>query len=240
MEITTISQVLTTLCNAILTFLIYQQSKSMKKQSELISKQLESMKEQSELIKTQIREDHEFNRRNTTINLLSAWLRNFDRNSIIARQLLSELKEDDIKKIFRMEPLKIQKPDYENSYEKIKALINALSLKGVEEEINSEEDRTIKLNSEESAKIRFLMMDYLNTLEIVLAGQTLEIADELLKKEFEYLVDNNGCILEKILKVFDPQKIGFPIIRQFCRELKNERIKKESESIPKKEPTGQV
>lgn len=216
-----ICQAIIALLNAILIFLIYRQLKSMEKQSKLI--------------RTQIREDHEFNRRNTTINLLSSWLRNFDKNSIIARQLLSKLQEDDIRKVSFMEPLEIRKSNYKDNYEKIEALIKALSLKIKKEEIV--DDKIIKLDSGETAKIRFLMMDYLNTLEIVLAGQNLGIADELLKKEFEYLVNDNGCILEKILKIFDPRKVGFPIIRQFCRDLENE---KETESIPIKKPTGQV
>lgn len=219
--ISAISQAIMAFLNVVLIFLIYRQLKSMEKQSELI--------------RTQIREDHKFNRRNTTINLLSSWLRNFDKNSIIARQLLSKLQEDDIRKVFFMEPLEIQKSNYNDNYEKIEALIKALSLEVKEEIING--NKTIKLDNGETAKIRFLMMDYLNTLEIVLAGQNLGIADELLKKEFEYLVDENGCILKKILKIFDPQKVGFPIIRQFCRNLENE---KEKESVPIKEPTGQV
>jgi len=217
MTISVIIQAIMAFLNIVLVFLIYRQLKSMEKQSELI--------------RAQIREDHEFNRRNTTINLLSSWLRNFDKNSIIARQLLSKLQEDDIRKVFSMKPLEIKKSDYKDNYEKIETLIKALSL---EVEKNNE---IIKLDSGETAKIRFLMMDYLNTLEIVLAGQNLGIADELLKKEFEYLVDENGCILEKILKIFDPQKVGFPIIRQFCRSLEKE---KEKESVPTKEPTGQV
>ena len=67
----------------------------------IIYKQFQVMKEQAELMKIQIKEDHEFNRRNTTINLLSSWLRNFDKNSIIVRQLLSKLQEDDIRKVFQ-------------------------------------------------------------------------------------------------------------------------------------------
>lgn len=198
----------------------------------IIYKQFQVMKEQAELMKIQIKEDHEFNRRNTTINLLSSWLRNFDKNSIIFRQLLSKLQEDDIRKVFHMEPIEINKSTYHNSYKKIKALIEALSL-----EIEEFDNKIIKLNSRETAKLRFLMMDYLNTLEIVLAGQNLGIADELLEKEFEYLVDESGCILRKILNIFDHKKVGFPIIRQFCRKLENRR---EKDSVPTKEPTGQV
>jgi len=120
--ISAISQAIMAFLNVVLIFLIYRQLKSMEKQSELI--------------RTQIREDHEFNRRNTTINLLSSWLRNFDKNSIIVRQLLSKLQEDDIRKVFFMEPLEIQKSNYNDNYEKIEALIKALSLE-VEEKIGN-------------------------------------------------------------------------------------------------------
>ena len=100
-------------------------------------------------------------RRETTINLLTTWLRNFDRQSILVRMILSELKKEDLEKVFRMERLTIYRKDYKEEFDKIFNLLSVLfeSDTGLHMDIRS----IISLKGSHSAKLRALMMEVKNS-----------------------------------------------------------------------------
>ncbi len=150
-----------------------------------------------------------------TISFLSSFLRNFDKNLIVARTILKELKKEDIEKIKNLSEVDISGYTDEKK-EKIFTLMRIISDKEI--------DNMDKIDLYHVAKIRYSMSDYLNTLEIILLGWDLSIVDkEIYKKEFNYLIEGEDCILKDILNVFDPNRISFPAIYKFCDYLKNEK-----------------
>jgi len=174
---------------------------------------LRSMKKQLEIQKESFK-------RSSTINTLATWLKTFERKAILARHILSELNEDDIKKIYNFEDISLK--DYQsNKIKKIKHLIYALNPQFME-------DPNIKgdlIPNHITTYIRSLMTEYLNTLEIILLAWDQRIVDEdVFIKEFDYLLnDNNQCILDKILSVWGRR--NYPIIDKFCNKLKDKRTK---------------
>jgi hypothetical protein len=66
-----------------------------------INRQLNQIEEQNKIIKQQYETQVESFLRNNTINTLSTWLKTFERKAILARHILGELKEEDVKNIYK-------------------------------------------------------------------------------------------------------------------------------------------
>jgi hypothetical protein len=178
-------------------------------------------------IRKQRKVDIERRNRETTVNILSTWLRTFERKAILARHILSLMDEEQIKNVYEFKEVKL--PKVEEKKNKVLNLLYALLVK--EERIKEIKDKE-KIPAYISSYLRSLMTEYLNTLEIILLAWDQNIIDEnTFKAEFSYLIQDNQCILENILKVWG--KNNYPIITKFCQRLIEEHSPKPE---PSKEP----
>jgi len=176
-------------------------------------------------IRMQRKTDIERRDRETTVNVLSSWLKTFERKAILARYLLSEFNKSNIKKIFNFE--KASLPNEKEKREKVLDLLYAID-HGLAEEVEA----LGEIPSHVSTYLRSLMVEYLNTLEIILLAWDQRIIDEnTFKEEFKYLVQGNKCILDDILEVVGRE--NFPTINKFCQKLIEEQ---KPDSNPSKEP----
>ncbi|MEO2153263.1 MAG: hypothetical protein ABGX24_02455 [Aquificota bacterium] len=177
-------------------------------------------------IRKQRKVDIERRNRETTVNVLSTWLRTFERKAILARHILSIIDEDQIRNVYEFKEVKL--PKDEKKKNKVLNLLYALLVK---KERIEEIQKSDKIPAYISAYLRSLMTEYLNTLEIILLAWDQNIIDEnTFKKEFSYLIQDNKCILDKILSIWVAE--NYPIITKFCIKLIQEKVPTSEPSKP--------
>ncbi|WP_348765728.1 hypothetical protein [uncultured Salinisphaera sp.] len=156
----------------------------------------------------QFRADHKRSRRELSITLLESWVQNLTQRSTAARKLVDEFSEEQAKTLLAQEPFSVKG--------KYIPLLRA-ALKGDIE--NSDDD--YNLSVEQSSALRWEVIDYLNSLEVVLSAWNNNIADQkMLEEQFRDLVSPEKDIY--LLKNFRKASGGassFPCIEEFVDYL---------------------
>ena len=128
------------------------------------------------------REDHRRSRREFAIALIQFWAANHRHESQSTRLFVETLDREQCKNLFDYKPLKIDA----SSLPRLMACLQH-SFPKITQATALEEDETIK--PAYAAHIRYTVIAYLNSLEVVMIAWHHEIADrEIILKEFEFLV----------------------------------------------------
>ena len=163
------------------------------------------------LIWRQMKADHERSRREKAVDLLLKWTEKLDENSSIAKKIGEKLNEEQARKIYNYEKVKLSK-DYKN-------LINKIFKKV------QEEGEFVILNERQSGKLRWLLISYLNLLESILAAWQYNIVDrDLIEHEFSYLFSpEEGYTVLKNFRIVCGGEKTYPAIEIFINHLEERR-----------------
>jgi len=168
---------------------------------------------QAILIRKQMKSDHERSRREKAVNLLLKWTEKLDENTSIAKKIDKKLNEEQARKIYNYEEVRLSK-DYKDLLNKI--------FKKVQEEGDS-----IILKKHQSKKLRWLLISYLNLLESILSAWQYSIVDrDLIEHEFSYLFSpEEGHTALKNFRIVCGGERTYPAIEIFINHLEEERKK---------------
>lgn len=168
---------------------------------------------QLSLLKKQGNDDHERSRKETLVDVMREWNREVGPVTAAAQKLVSQLNQDQCRKINNIEAVSL-------STDFLPLASAALGGK-LDKKILIEPKDSFKLNVEQSAHLRFLAINYLNTLETSISAWDLEIVDsEKMEEEFNFLIDQSMTdpsltTFRKILGKDD----GFPSLRKFINTV---------------------
>jgi len=156
----------------------------------------------------QFRGDHERSRRQLSITLLESWVQNLTQHSTAARKLVDEFSEEQAKRLFQQEPFIVEK--------KYVPILNAALNNSIE---NENEDYTLSV--QQSSQLRWELINYLNSLEVILSAWNNNIADrDMLEEQFRDLVspEQDIYLLKNFRKAIGGASI-YPCIEEFVEHL---------------------
>ncbi|WFM71906.1 hypothetical protein [Halomonas sp. CKK8] len=156
----------------------------------------------------QFRGDHERSRRQLSITLLESWVQNLTQHSTAARKLVDEFTEEQAKQLFSQEPFPV-KSKY---VPLLKAALNGDF---------DNESKDYELTVEQSSALRWEVINYLNSLEVILSAWNNNIADkEMLEEQFRDLVspEKDIYLLKNFRKAIGGAAI-YPCIDEFVQYL---------------------
>ncbi len=160
--------------------------------------------------------DLEWRKRQTTINILSVWLKTFERKAQMALDILSLLKKSDIEKIYNYKDIDL------NQYkpQELNTIVNLLYVLFPKENVIQDIKKSKKIPAYISAYLNSLTTEYLDTLELIFISWDQNIIDwETFKKEFFFLREEECSVLE----IWDSNKKYYPNIWKFCDYLQRVR-----------------
>lgn len=164
------------------------------------------------LMKKQMKDDHEERRRENTTRVMENWCSTLKKDTSISEQVARNLNNDQCKKLYNHKPFDVS--------EDIKKDICKFC------PLDSEECEKCSLKSGLSVdgkiltELRWHVITYLNTLEIVMVSWHLGVVDrEIIEEQFQFLKDpNKGTTLTG----FRHSAGGFPMIEEFIDEIKDD------------------
>ena len=169
---------------------------------------------------------HEQKRREFAVTLLSKWTRLLTSEGTAARKFIERLTPAQVKKILDMDEFSI-----ENSHE-IKQIIDAIigCSHDSGEKNNPEEEITI--TKEQSIKIRWLVVSYLNNLEVIFSAWNNNVADQkMIEEQFrDLIVEEKGYTLLKTFRTAAGGSKIYPNIERFSAEIVKQNASKEGKS----------
>jgi len=162
----------------------------------------------------QFKADHERSRREKTVELLTQFFSKQEKKDPIARRIIESLNVEQCRDILAQQQVTIST--------KSKVLVDQL-FDDIKEENNS-----ITLTESQSVELRWLAVNYLNSLEILLIAWQYTIVDRnIIETQFNYLFKPSEG--HEILKEFRTAAGGedtFPAIEIFVAHIQAERRKK--------------
>ncbi len=167
-------------------------------------------------------------RREQTVMLILDWSKNLDKRSSLARKYVEKLSQRQIESLVKEEKIFFNSSDkYERElYFKIKKLL-------IEDENNYEKFhvkiyntkyKLFYLTEEESSKLRWIVMCYLNKLEsMMVAWEHKGAVRKIINQQFLYLVNStDDGTLHKFRKALNEGK-AFPSIDKFIQSNKKKK-----------------
>lgn len=176
------------------------------------------------------KEDHERSRRELALKLLMHWDTNMQRQGTIARKLVENFNDDLCKKLKLQEEFSLEA----KYIDLLKGSINHLLDDKRRDELdeNKKSGQPIIVNQQESAELRWAVVSYLNSLEVILSGWKNNICDrEMISEQFQFLFssENNQYILENLRK-----ELGYthtyPNIYAFIEQIKEDKLSSSTKS----------
>lgn len=168
------------------------------------------------IMKNAFEQDHENMRNSKAVDLIKEWTKSLNSKSSTARKLVEMLDHQTCISLNKQEKIEIVDSEQNKNYLKI-----------IFEKDFEPNNSKIALDVDNSSKLRWEIITYLNTLESVFTAYRNNVADKtMLKEQFEYLVkpEENQFVLEAFRKAIG--KNSYPGIRDFVDELKNDKEKK--------------
>lgn len=179
---------------------------------------------QARILTTQLKADHERSRRESAIDMLKVWDNGLNQNDGVARKFVECLNFNQAKAIFNQESFSVDS----KYWPMVRSIIPENSkLKDFDPEGTSQ----LKIDDNDSAYIRWLMVSYLNRAETILSAWRHNIADKsMIEEQFSYLVkpEEGHYLLRNFRKAAGS---AYPSLEAFVEHL--ERESKVSEGKPK-------
>lgn len=175
----------------------------------LLNKQLKSNEKQ--LINQQIqnKKHHEERRRENTVNFISVWNNSVRKDTFISEQVARQLNRNQCEKLYRHSAFEVSN-EIKSDICKFCPLCDCCDKCSLH---NSN-----KVDGKILTELRWHVITYLNTLEILLISWDLGIIDkETVEEQFQFLCDISKG---ETLAVFRHTAGGFPIIEKFVDEIK--------------------
>lgn len=194
------------------------------RQASLLANQLKISNEQTVILAKQLVADHERSRREMAVKLVQTWAIQLNRKATLARRLVENLNEEQVRAIINQEQVKL-----DTKYlEFVKGCLpdnSSFNNPG----FSFEKDDSLLIREKDASEIRWLIVSYLNLLESILLAWHNGIADKaMIENQFQYLVvpEKGHLILEKFRQAAGGTK-AYPAIYAFVDELntKNQTFK---------------
>jgi len=179
------------------------------------------------LLKNTFEQDHERSRNQKAADIIREWTKSLNYKSSVARKLVETFDFETCKKLHEQKDFTI-KVDDELKSKYLKVILDK------KDDIPNGE---CKIEVEDSIKLRWEIITYLNTLESVLVSYRHNVANnKIIKEQFKYLVrpQDNHFILQTYRTVSGTT--DFPAIADFTEELK----KYFDTNTPGQPPTGRL
>lgn len=169
---------------------------------------------------------HEQKRREFSVTLLSKWTRLLTSELTAARKFVERLTPNQVKKILDMDEFTIESSDENMQF--IDAIIGCNHEQ--DENINTEE--LITITQEQSIKIRWLAVSYLNNLEVIFSAWNNNVADQkMIEEQFrDLIVEEKGYTLLKTFRTAAGGSKIYPNIERFSAEIIKQNASKEGKS----------
>ncbi len=167
----------------------------------------------------QLKADHERSRREKSVEMLLEWSKHLKEDSSSARKIAESLSEEQSRKLYNQESVKVDATKFKSSLKKILELSDDNNL----EEHNDE----ITLNEGHVSKLRWYIVSYLNMLESILVAWQYSIIDrDIIERQFSYLIspEQGHYALKHFRSAAGGEKV-FPAIEMFSKHLDEKRRK---------------
>lgn len=165
------------------------------------------------IVYKQFKADHERSRREKTVELLTNFFSEQKKEGPIVRKIIESLNEEKCREIIAQQAVSVS--------EKLKLLLEQLFK---ESEIVCE-DGVINLTATQSVELRWLALNYLNSLETILIAWQYTIIDrEIIETQFSYLFKPSDG--HEVLKEFRTAAGGeeaYPAIEIFVTHIQAKR-----------------
>ncbi|WMJ75398.1 hypothetical protein RCC89_19865 [Cytophagaceae bacterium ABcell3] len=174
------------------------------------------------ILKSTFEQDHENKRNSKAVDLIKDWTKSLNSKSSTARKLVETFDQQQCIKLNKQETFEIEDSESNKKYFKV-----------IFESEPTAANSKISIDYENSSKLRWEIITYLNTLESILTAYRHNVADrEILKEQFTYLVkpEENHYVLAEFRKASGDK--NYPAILDFAEELKND-MNKNNNGKPK-------
>ncbi len=166
----------------------------------------------------------ERNKKEKAVEAARAWNTQLNEVGSSARKLVDDLSPSDCKKLHNEESFSI------NGKIRLLRLKTVFSdnkelCKQIDDEIRDNGDEaSYKIDETAASKLRWIIIDYLNSLETVLVAWQLKIVDrDIIEKEFSYLMDDGSPTLKSFRDVAGGNK-SYPAIYEFENFMQNKKF----------------
>lgn len=169
---------------------------------------------QALIMHRQLKADHERGRREKTVELLTDFFKNQKKEGPIARKITEHLSESQCRDMLAQQsftvPIKLRKQLIQFFGENIKI---------------DDDDKEITLTEANSAELRYHILCYLNSLEMVLIAWQYSIVDRnIIETQLSYLFKpSEGHEILKSFRIAAGNEDAYPAIEIFFTHLKNKR-----------------
>jgi hypothetical protein len=182
---------------------------------------------QTVLMKHNARDEHDRSRREFTIQLIHQWCSESNPYTATAARVVKDLAPEICDGIVKLQPVKVPLR-YRSLLETSLAEVVAPGQLEVEGD-------TVVLREREVARLRYLVVNYLNRTETVLAAWHIACADdEMIKAEFRDIGEEFDYVLQTFRSKLDSAlSPAYPAIDAFVAELKRARA---AVAPPKRSP----
>lgn len=186
-----------------------------RKQAVFLRDQITVLNKQVELNNTQLISDHERSRRELAIELVLKYTIHLNKKASLARKLVENFTDAQARSLSNSEPITLDK--------KYLSFVNGC-LTDSPHNAAADNEKELVLKENEVSEIRWLIISYLNLLEVVLIAWHNNIADrQIIEDQFGFLIvkEKGHFILEKFRTAAGTN--NYPSIEYFVSEITKKR-----------------